>query len=450
VCMRRRLGWPGRRKLPTVGSAVVFSGAMFGFLLIPPTAGAQTVGTPPETIRQEITDSQRRLEQVRGERARLQREMERLRTQVRDVSGELQNIERQLSATRSASAEVEFQVQRVVAQTRSTTANLLRTREELREREAVLHHRLRGIYKDGPVPTLRVLMGAESFTNLIHRIRYVQQMAALDRSMVASIREMESSLARERLSLEASLAELGRLRQIQLSEVAELRVIEAEHQAMLTEFRSSERQTLSRLDRLEADEARLSGVVRELERLRIEAEARRAEEAARAAAAAAAAGGTPAAPAPLSAPVTAALGDADRGRLPWPVQGELVYRFGPERRPNGTVLRWNGVGIRAAVGTPVQAVRDGLVVLAGPFEGYGPTVILSHGDGFYTLYLYLDEVRVLQGRTVRSGETLGTVGGAATPEGARLEFQIRTPAPNGVPQARDPAEWLTRQQGRTP
>lgn len=408
---------------------------------------AQSTGSPPDSIRREIQDSQRRLEQVRDERARLQRDMDRLRTQVRDVSSELQNIERQLSATRSAMAEVDFQVARVVDQTLSTHANLLRTRESLREREAVLHHRLRGMYKDGPLPTLRVLLGAESFTNLIHRMRYVQQMAALDRSMVASIQEMESSLVQERANLEASMSELGRLRQIQLGEVAELRVIEAERQEMLTRFRSSERQTMSRLERLEADEARLSDVVRELERLRIEAEARLAAEAA-AAAAAAAPPGT--APAPPAAPLAASLSDADRGRLPWPVRGEILYRFGPERRPNGTVLRWNGMGIRAPVGAPVTAVRDGLVVLAGPFEGYGPTVILSHGDGFYTLYLYLEELRVLQGRGVRAGEVLGTVGGEATPEGARLEFQIRTPGAGGAPQARDPAEWLTRNQGDAP
>jgi septal ring factor EnvC (AmiA/AmiB activator) len=424
----------------------------------PQLAQGQQGGSAPDSIRREIQDSQRRLNQVRDERAQLQRDMERLRTQVRDVAGELQNIERQLSATRSAMAEVDFQVARVVERTRRTSRELLETRNALREREAILNYRLRGIYKEGPLPTLRVLLGAESFTNLIHRVRYMQQLAQQDRLMVASVQELEASLTRQSQSLQESLAELGTLRRDQLSEVAELRIIEEERQRTLSQFRTSERQTLSRLDRLAADEARLNSVVRDLERLRLEAEARlAAERAAAAAAAAAAAGAPPGTPVPTPAPATmaaaplaATLSDADRGRLPWPVQGDIVYRFGPERRPNGTVLRWNGVGIRAPVGTPVTAVRDGLVVLAGPFEGYGPTVILSHGGGFYTLYLYLEELNVLQGRTVRAGERIGTVGGAGTPEGARLEFQIRTPAPGGTPQARDPAEWLSRQQGRSP
>jgi septal ring factor EnvC (AmiA/AmiB activator) len=133
---------------------------------------------------------------------------------------------------------------------------------------------------------------------------------------------------------------------------------------------------------------------------------------------------------------------SDVGTLEWPVDGPLVYRFGREVRPNGTVLRWNGVGIGAEPGTPVRAVGGGTVVLAGPFEGYGPTVVLSHGQGFYTLYLYLQEVAVLEGRSVEAGEVLGTVGGADTPEGPHVEFQIRAPQGGGSPQAQDPLLWL--------
>ena len=132
----------------------------------------------------------------------------------------------------------------------------------------------------------------------------------------------------------------------------------------------------------------------------------------------------------------------DAGTLDWPVEGEVIYRFGRERRPNGTVLRWNGLGIQAPPGEPVRAVRDGTVVLAGPFEGYGPTVVVSHGDGFYTLYLYLEEIGVIDGREVRAGQVVGTVGGAATPEGPHIEFQIRAPVEGGSPQARDPLQWL--------
>ena len=97
---------------------------------------------------------------------------------------------------------------------------------------------------------------------------------------------------------------------------------------------------------------------------------------------------------------------ADAGSLEWPLDGDLIYRFGQEQRPNGLVLNWNGVGIAGLPGSPVRAARNGLIVLAGPFEGYGPSVVLSHGDGFYSLYLYLEEIRVAEGRSIDMGLSL--------------------------------------------
>lgn len=382
-----------------------------------------------EVLGREIRESQQRMQEISAERTRLQSEMEVLRGQVRDVSAELQNVERQLSATRSVLAEVEFQVAALGTQTRATTAELLRTRDTLRERQAILYRRIRAIYERGPLSTVQVILGADSFTDLITRVRYLQIVADHDRRLVETIEALEASLAIQAVELQAGLAELGRLRELQLAEVAELRLVEVGRQATLQQFRSRERQALSRIDQLEADLRRLTGLLADLERRRVEEERRRA--------AAAAVTGAPPPP-----PPSVTLTPADRGRLDWPVTGDIIYRFGPERRPNGTILRWNGVGIRAPLGSPVQAVREGVVALAGPFEGYGPTVILSHGNGFYTLYLYLQEIRVVEGRVVPAGTVLGTVGGAETPEGPHLEFQVRVPAGDGIPQAQDPLTWL--------
>jgi murein DD-endopeptidase MepM/ murein hydrolase activator NlpD len=52
----------------------------------------------------------------------------------------------------------------------------------------------------------------------------------------------------------------------------------------------------------------------------------------------------------------------------------------------------------------------------------------------------------VEGRDVAAGQVVGTVGGADTPEGPHLEFQIRAPMQGGSPQAQDPLQWL-RPQG---
>ena len=182
------------------------------------------------------------------------------------------------------------------------------------------------------------------------------------------------------------------MRQSKLVEVNQLRSVEGDHRSALETFRDAEQETQGDLVSLEADEAGMQTLIDELETRRLEPERARAT-------------------------ISSSLSRADVGSLDWPIDGDIVYRFGLQRRPNGTVLRWNGVGITAPLGSPVSAVRGGTVVLAGPFEGYGPTVVLSHGGGFYTLYLYLEEVGVVEGRAVDTGQVVGTVGGADSPEG---------------------------------
>lgn len=413
-----------RRSPASRSAAIVLAGAVLVVGLLAP----ERVPAQETDLRREILESQRRLEQIRAERARLEAEMANVRIRVRDASSELANVERRLSASRSVLAEIQLQADATAEQIESTTRELLRTREQLAEGMAVLNRRLRDIYKMGPLRSFQVLLGAGSFTDLLNRYRYLQRVASFDRALVDRVEQLEVALTGQSQELEQRMAELGSLRQARLGEVAELRSVEAERQAALAEYRSRERTTQGRLEQLEADEGRMTGLISDLERRRVEEERRRAAGSER--------------------PGATNLARSDAGTLDWPLEGDILYRFGRERRPDGLVLRWNGIGIAAAPGTPVRAVRAGTVVLAGPFEGYGPTVVLSHGDGFYTLYLYLEEIGVVEGRDVAAGQVVGTVGGRETPEGAHLEFQIRAPVDGGTPQAQDPLQWLRPRSGR--
>jgi murein hydrolase activator len=136
------------------------------------------------------------------------------------------------------------------------------------------------------------------------------------------------------------------------------------------------------------------------------------------------------------------------GSLAWPVEGDVIYHFGLERRPNNVVLRQNGIGIAAPAGTAVRAVESGTVTMARPLEGYGPAVMLSHGGGYYTLYLYLRNLTVREGQEVGTGQALGSVGGEQTPEGPHIEFRVLVPLQGGPPQPVDPLDWLRARAAR--
>jgi murein hydrolase activator len=392
--------------------------------------GGVGLATPAtaQDARREIRDSQLRLDSIRQERQRLQRELDGIQSQVRDASRELTNIGRQRTASLSALQELEFQAVMLEESMEETSATLGTTQAKLRARTSDMHLRLRSIYKRGRLHPLRVLLGAESFGDLLSRYKYLHMMTSYERLMIEDVGRLERSLVAHDRELRQTLAQLENLQRERRDEFSALERLESEHGRALRQFQQQQTRTAGTIERLARDEAQLATLVAEMERRRVEEE-RRAEVAGRSAA--------------PNAITTRSL-----GTLSWPVDGSLLYRFGPERRPNGVVLRHHGVGISAPAGTAVRAVEAGTVTMARPFEGYGPSVMLSHGGGFYTLYLYLSSVNVRDGQSVAAGQSIGTVGGAGTPEGSRLEFRVFAPVRGGSSQWVDPLDWLRSRAAR--
>lgn len=374
-----------------------------------------------DTLQARIRESQERLQEIRSERTRLQNEMRTLQGQARNISRELSNIERQVDASAEALQELDYQTAALAASVDEITRELVRTRDRLQERQVVLNERLRSIYKQGPLHTVRVLLSAEDFGDLVNRYKYLSLISVHDQLLVNEIVELERELAAQEATLTRSLTEIERLRAEKLSEFAQLQYLEQSREETLENVQSQVSQAESQIRQLEEDERRLTAVMEELERERLAAERRRA-------AAGLGAGARSLDPSAL-------------GQLPWPVEGDLVYQFGPESRPNGVTLRRNGIGIAAEPGTPVRAVRSGTVVVASPMEGFGNGVVLSHGAGYYSLYLYLDQLRVREAQDVTTGQTLGTVG-AGPEEGPHLYLQIHAPVSGSTPVPVDPLPWL--------
>ena len=374
-------------------------------------------------IQRDLRESQLKLDSIQAERQRLQREMETLQNRVRDASRELVNIERQQEASRSALMELDFQAELLTESVERATREHNATRSRLAQRTDDLHARLRSIYKRGRMHSVQVILAAQSFSDLLNRYKYLNLMAIYDRMVVQEFTRLEQQLARQELEMRESLQRLESLRQEKSGEVAQLERAESQRQATLRQFRQQESRTASRLDELEREQQRLAGAIEDLERRRREAEARSA---------------TPNRPASIST--------RDLGTLNWPVNGNVLYRFGPDRKPNGIVLKHQGIGIAAPAGTAVAAVESGVVEFAGPFPGYGPTVIISHGGGYRTLYLYLQTIEVEVNQVIRAGQGIGTVGGERTAEGAHIEFQVRVPI-DGAIEPVDPLAWLRARAG---
>ncbi|MEN2985581.1 MAG: peptidoglycan DD-metalloendopeptidase family protein [Thermodesulfovibrionaceae bacterium] len=127
-----------------------------------------------------------------------------------------------------------------------------------------------------------------------------------------------------------------------------------------------------------------------------------------------------------------------RGNLIWPVSGKVISRYGKQTDPvyNIPVFK-SGIYIQASPGASVRAVADGKVVYAKYFKGYENLVIISHGEGYYTVYGNLGSMAVKEGSFIKAGQTIGTVGVDSNLGSAALYFEIRY---RGKPL--NPEQWL--------
>jgi murein hydrolase activator len=380
-----------------------------------------------QSAQQDLRASQLRLDSIRTERERLQREMESLQSRVRDASRELTNLGRQRAASASALQELDYQAELLDGQVQQTQLELESTRHRLTDRSSAMRERLRSIYKRGPLHTVRVLLGADSFSDLLNRYKYLHLLTLYDRRVLDDVGRLERLLRSQEIQMEQTRAQMESLRAEKNAELQDLRQLENRSRSALGTYRQQETQVASAIDEAEKAEARLASIINALETARREEDARRR------------ASGAAAAPNAIS---TRAL-----GTLTWPVDGDVIYRFGPVRKPSGITLINKGIGIAAPAGSPVRVVEGGEVVLARPFEGYGRTVMVSHGGGYYTLYMYLRSIVVQSGQQVTASQVVGTVGGEETPEGAHLYFQVHAPVRGETPEPVDPLSWLRSRAG---
>lgn len=108
-----------------------------------------------------------------------------------------------------------------------------------------------------------------------------------------------------------------------------------------------------------------------------------------------------------------------------PVVGVITDGFGPRIHPITLQPDFHeGLDISAAIGTPVLAPADGVVVFADRESGYGKVLKVSHGYGFTTLYGHLDRFQVKSGQKVVRGQVIGKVGLTGRTNGAHLHYEV--------------------------
>lgn len=106
----------------------------------------------------------------------------------------------------------------------------------------------------------------------------------------------------------------------------------------------------------------------------------------------------------------------------WPIDGQIVSRFG--RGASG--VRNNGIKIAVPADTPVTATADGVVAYVGEgVTGLGGIVIVKHGEGWVSVYGHASKLLVQRGQAVKKGQRIALSGDTGFADRPELHFELR-------------------------
>lgn len=408
---------PRRRELPAATGLLVRAVLVGLFAMV-------AVAVPLTAQQDNRLRAQRdTLDRIRREREALERRATELQSSVHDLNEEVTNLERRRDATSRLVKALDAQLATISSEVEIASSNVAAAETELAAKKAALHGRLVDIYKRGPLFTTQAMLSARSFGDLVARYKYLHLLAVRDRALVSHVEQLRATVQREHDNLVSLRASIEENRSDKHREESRLRDLERERESSLSSAKRQAKQIEERIERIRATEAQLTNAIAsfETERRRVEAAK------------------------PAATRAASTIKTSDYGKLDWPVDGPLVYTFGKAQTASNATIRWDGVGIKATLGTAVKAIAPGRVVNVGQLGTYGLTVIVDHGGGDYSIYgsLYRADVRSQQ--AVTKGQVIGTVGISDPDYPAHLHFEIRH-GTDGRPLAVDPAKWLRDQK----
>lgn len=385
-----------------------------------------------------------------------------LKKQLSQVQEQKNGVQKDLRGTETQMGKLEKQVEALQQELKKTQGELDRLalqKDQLQHSKTEQQHLIaiqaRAAYQGGRQEYLKLLLNQQNPEKFARTLTYYDYMSNARMAQLKQFNEtlrqlgnVEKDIAGQQAQLLAQQSSLDSQRQ-------DLDKVRKERQAALAKLNDSYKQQDQKLAARQQDQEDLAKVLKTIEET-LARQAREAEEARQKALLAqqeaerqrqrenaqANADDEPKRPKTVPGALVSSGGAnfggpfaAGRGKLPWPVDGRLLARFG-ETRGDDARTKWDGVMISAPAGTQVRAVHGGRVVFADWLRGAGLLVILDHGDGYLSLYGHNQSLLKGAGDVVKAGEAISTVGSSGGQDTPALYFAIRQ---QGRPS--DPAQW---------
>ena len=346
-----------------------------------------------EQVRAEIrkiTDAEKQTSEQRGDAANALREQD---LKVAVASKELRNLDQQIDAQQSKLSKLQNQRDALDA--------------KLKDQQDALAALVRSAYAMGHGEELKLLLEQDRIDDVGRMLAYYHYFEKARVGEIDGLLKDLDALAKVQDAIEKETAELQSTRDQRTAQSKQLDEERAHRAKALDEIDATLKDQHSRLAALGKDEKAMVDLIAKLR--------------------------------DIFADIPKQLAGAEpfaqlRGRLSWPVRGQIVSNFG-SRDSSEQVSA--GMLIAAKEGSEVHAISHGRVVYADWLRGYGLLLIVDHGDGYLSLYGYNEALLKDVGDWVDPGEAVATSGDSGGRKMAGLYFEMRYQG-----KAVDPKGWL--------
>ena len=384
----------------------------------------------PKKTDAQIKEQKTALKKLESDLAKKRKELAQLETEEKGVLNTISLLDQNLNQTRNYIYELsksEVMVQQAVEQLGVEIDSL---DKNIHARKEVMKKRIRTLYIKGRSSEAEILYTLLTKKgNPERQVYWVHHILNQDREQVETLTRLMQERDEKKKQEEEHLAELNDLRSKKSVEEKGLVTQMNGQEKMLTSLKQDKAMQQQALAEFERNQKTMLALIKKLEQKRKkEIEAAKKAEAERKKK-----GKKKGAEKPKPTVVTSV-----KGPKCTPMEGEIISHYGLQEHPVLHIQTRNlGVEIRGKRGGKIKAAAPGTVVMVAEIDGRGPSVIIEHEGGTYSVYGHMSSIKVQEGKEVKNCEEIGVVGDIASLNGIKLYFQVS----EGT-QTVDPLEWL--------
>ena len=339
----------------------------------------------------------------------------------RSASTRISSLDEEISLTakliRSLKSEEEKTRKRIL----QLKSDILKNENELESLRTRYKKRVVNSYRKGRLTDLEKVFSSTTWRQAIYRTQYLKIISDIEKKLTNQIERLLIQISQQKLELEAVLRnnlKLVRDKQQQISSYRDMRI---DREKELNRIRNDKKALSNYVEEKEAGVIQLESIIKKVleDKARFERELRirKQQEA-------------------LKTKSFKAL----KGQLPWPAEGRIIAKFGRQWNSKLKTTTENpGIDIKGQPGSAIRTVLGGVVTTITYIRGYGTTIIVDHGGGFYTVYSHVTNIQTVVDGQVRNGDVIAYMGDSGSINGSKLHFEIW-----GKGQKLDPEKWLIK------